>query len=55
MAGFELSEDGYGATLTIEDSPRVDPWIVRQAQHQAAECHAALLAFSRQDRATRDG
>jgi hypothetical protein len=55
MAGFELTEDGYGATLTIEDSPRVDPWIVRQGQGQAAACRAALLAFSRQDRVTRDG
>src|SRR5438876_5244519 len=34
MAGFELTEDAYGATLTIEDSSRVDPWIVRQGQHQ---------------------
>ena len=35
MAGFELDEDQYGASLLVEDSPRVDPWIVRQAQHQA--------------------
>ena len=55
MAGFELGQGEYGATLTVEDSPRVDPWIVRQAQHRAAECRAELLAFSRQDRATRDG
>ena len=32
-----IVEDGpQGATITIEDSSRVDPWIVRQAQREAA-------------------
>ena len=35
-------EDGpYGPTLTIEDSSRVDPWIVRQAQREAAVVYRA--------------
>lgn len=49
-AGFELEEGPYGAALTIEDSSRVDPWIVRQAQREAASCTERLAEFSRRDR-----
>jgi hypothetical protein len=43
-----LLEDGpAGPELTIEDTPRVDPWIVRQAQRLADECAEALRAFAR--------
>ena len=46
-----LVEDGpYGATVTIEDSTRVDPWIVRQADRAVREGREKLLAFSRLDR-----
>ncbi len=46
-----IVEDGpWGATLEIEDSRRVDPWIVRQAKRTAAECTERLAAFSRRDR-----
>jgi hypothetical protein len=55
IAGFELEEGDYGATLLIEDSPRVDPWIVGQAQRQAAACREALREFARRDRITSDG
>jgi hypothetical protein len=52
-SGIELDEEGtYGTTLTVEDSTRVDPWIVRQAQRAAAEAQERLRAFSRLDRAT---
>jgi hypothetical protein len=51
-AGFELEDGAYGATLTIEDSSRVDPWIVRQAQREAASCTERLAEFSRRDRVT---
>jgi len=50
IAGFELGESEYGETLLLEDSPRVDPWIVNQAQRAAAACREALLGFSRLDR-----
>lgn len=51
--GGIVVEDGpHGATLTVEDSSRVDPWIVRQAQRTAVECREALLDFSRLERAT---
>ena len=51
-AGFELEDGPYGATLTIEDTSRVDPWIVRQAQREAASCTERLAEFSRRDRLT---
>jgi hypothetical protein len=51
-----LIEDGpLGPTLTIEDSSRVDPWIVRQAQRAAASCTERLAEFSRRDRPTSGG
>jgi hypothetical protein len=48
-SGIVLDEGPYGATVTIEDSSRVDPWIVRQVEREAAACRAALEAFSRRD------
>jgi hypothetical protein len=36
----------------VEDSSRVDPWIVRQAQRQADGCREALIDFSRRERMT---
>jgi len=52
VSGIVLDEGAGGATLTIEDSTRVDPWIVRQAVRLAAECRAVLDEFSRRDRLT---
>jgi len=51
-----IVEDGpYGATITIEDSSRVDPWIVRQARRMATECTERLAEFSRRDRLSSGG
>jgi hypothetical protein len=50
--GLVIDDGPYGPTVTIEDSPRVDPWIVRQAQRLAASCHEILEDFSRRDRST---
>jgi hypothetical protein len=50
--GIVVEEGPSGPTLTIEDSSRVDPWIVRQAQRTRDECEAELVAFSRRDRVT---
>ena len=51
--GGIMVEDGpRGASLTIENSTRVDPWIVRQAQRQADACREALVDFSRRERPT---
>jgi len=51
-SGIILDDAPGGATLTIEDSSRVDPWMVRQAQRLAGECSAILDDFSRRDRTT---
>ncbi len=49
-SGIVIDEDDGGVTIAIEDSSRVDPWLVRQAQRTAAECRAGLREFSLRDR-----
>jgi hypothetical protein len=51
-SGIVIDEVGGRAMVTIEESTRVDPWIVRQAQRASAACLEALLEFSRRDRPT---
>lgn len=53
-SGVVVEDGPYGPTVMIEDSTRVDPWIVEQARRAAAQCRARLDAFSRQDRETGD-
>ena len=48
-SGIVLGDGPYGPTLTLEDSPRVDPWIVRQAVREAAACRERLAEFARRD------
>jgi hypothetical protein len=48
-AGIDLSSGAAGEELVIEDSSRVDPWIVRQVERLAAECRARLAAFARDE------
>ena len=45
--GILLEEGSAGPEITVEDSSRVDPWIVRQVERLAAECHEALRDFAR--------
>ena len=54
-SGIVLEDGPTGPAVTIEDSTRVDPWIVRQARREAAECHRILDEFARRDRPTGDG
>jgi hypothetical protein len=54
-SGIEIEEGPYGLAVTIEDSSRVDPWIVGQAQRAAAACREALDAFARRDRVATGG
>lgn len=54
-AGIAIEDGPSGPTLTIEDSSRVDPWIVRQAEREAAACREILQEFSRRDRVTGHG
>ena len=44
--GIRLDEGPSGPTVTIEDSSRVDPWIVRQVDRLAASCRTRLDAFA---------
>lgn len=51
-AGIVVDDGSSGATITVEDSTRVDPWIVRQALRIETACRDALLEFSRRERTT---
>jgi len=53
-SGIMVEDGPSGPTLTIEDSTRVDPWIVRQAAREAAACRDRLSEFSRRDRPSSD-
>ena len=48
-SGIVLEDGPYGPTIALEDSPRVDPWIVRQALREAAACRERLAEFARRD------
>ncbi len=54
-SGIVVDDGPLGTTVAIEDSSRVDPWIVRQAQRMAAACTERLAEFSRRDRLTSGG
>ncbi len=54
-SGIGLDDGAFGPTVSVEDSSRVDPWIVGQARRLEAECREQLLRFSRLDRVTGDG
>jgi hypothetical protein len=54
-SGIVVEDGPYGPTVEIEDSSRVDPWLVRQAQREAAACREVLAEFSRRDRPTGEG
>lgn len=47
--GFELAGGPAGDELTIEDSARIEPWLVRQVERLAAECQERLQAFARDE------
>jgi hypothetical protein len=44
--GIRLEESLHGPVLTIEDSSRVDPWILRQADRLSCACTERLRAFA---------
>ena len=54
-SGIAVDDGLYGTTIAIEDSSRVDPWIVRQALRMASSCTERLAEFSRRDRLTSGG
>lgn len=54
-SGIVLDDGPAGAVVQLEDSSRVDPWLVRQALREAAECREALAEFARRDRLATGG
>jgi hypothetical protein len=50
--GNLLADGPAGEEVVIEDSARVEPWIVRQVERLAAECREELRAFAREGGAT---
>ena len=54
-SGIAVEDGPLGPTIAIEDSSRVDPWIVRQARREAASCTERLAEFSRRDRPVSGG
>jgi hypothetical protein len=49
QAGFELADGAAGEELTIEDSPRVEAWLVRQVERLESACRDRLRAFARDE------
>jgi len=47
--GIVLSEGPAGPELEIEDSSRVDPWMLRQAERLRAACEERLRVFATED------
>ncbi len=45
-SGIVVEDGPYGPAVTIEDSSRVDPWIVRQVAREVAACRTALADFA---------
>jgi hypothetical protein len=54
-SGIVLEDGPGGAMVHLEDSSRVDPWLVRQAMREAADCREALAEFARRDRLATGG
>lgn len=52
-SGIVIEDGPYGQTITLEDSSRVDPWIVRQVRREVAACRERLAEFSRLDEGAR--
>jgi hypothetical protein len=44
--GVDLRDGPAGAEVVIEDSPRVDPWMIRQVDRLHCACTERLRAFA---------
>jgi hypothetical protein len=47
--GFDLADGPAGEELTIENSTRVESWLVRQVERFAGECRKRLLEFAKDE------
>ena len=48
-SGIVLDDGDRGPEVALEDSSRVDPWLVQQARREVLTCREALDAFARRD------
>jgi len=48
-AGIQLDDGPLGEQLTIEDSARIEPWLVRQVGRIHGECGERLRLFARDE------
>jgi hypothetical protein len=48
-SGIVLDDGDRGPVVALEDSSRVDPWLVQQARREALACREALDGFARRD------
>lgn len=46
VSGVDLHEGLAGPELVLEDTPRMGPWLVGQAERRAAVCTERLRAFA---------
>ena len=45
-SGIDFGQDEAGDTVAIEDTARVDPWMIAQLERLTAECRQRLRAFA---------
>lgn len=55
VSGIVIADGSRGPTVAIEDTPRVDPWLVGRVEMLLTECRVVLAEFARRDRVTGDG
>lgn len=47
--GIVLEDGTHGEEVVIEDTSRVEPWLVRQVERLARECREKLVIFARDE------
>lgn len=47
--GIVLGDGTHGEEVVIEDTSRVEPWLVRQVERLAGECRERLVIFARDE------
>lgn len=47
--GILLQDGAQGEEVVIEDTDRVEPWLVRQVERLAADCRERLFNFARDE------
>lgn len=49
QSGILLEQGPVGDEVTLEDSARIEPWLVRQVERLAGECRERLRDFARRE------